>query len=68
MQNGECVDIIKVEIINLLKVVRTTLVDISGFANLLAMSDVCVVDVPEEDKPASIGGNMGMWPCYCFPS
>ena len=41
MQNGECVDIIKVEIINLLKVVRTTLVDISGFANLLAMSDAC---------------------------
>jgi chaperonin GroEL len=61
-QKGEYVDMIKAGIVDLLKVVRTALVDASGVASLLTTSEACVVDSPEEDKPASgvgMGGGMG---------
>jgi chaperonin GroEL len=57
-QKGEYVDMIKAGIVDPLKVVRTALVDASGVASLLTTSEACVVDAPEEDKPA-VGGGMG---------
>ncbi|KIM91787.1 hypothetical protein PILCRDRAFT_811057 [Piloderma croceum F 1598] len=57
-QKGEYVDMIKAGIVDPLKVVRTALVDASGVASLLTTSEACVVDAPEEDKPAA-GGGMG---------
>ena len=45
--NGEYVDMIKMGIVNLLKVVRTAIVDASGVASLLTTSEVWVVDAPE---------------------
>ena len=57
---GEYVDMIKAGIVDPLKVVRTALVDASGVASLLTTSECCVVDAPEEDKPAPPGmGGMG---------
>ncbi|KAF7440534.1 chaperonin [Pleurotus ostreatus] len=55
---GEYVDMIKAGIVDPLKVVRTALVDASGVASLLTTSECCVVDAPEDDKPA--GGMPGM--------
>jgi chaperonin GroEL len=52
-QKGEYVDMIKAGIVDPLKVVRTALVDASGVASLLTTSEACVVDAPEEDKPAA---------------
>ncbi|KAJ8521656.1 hypothetical protein ONZ45_g1681 [Pleurotus djamor] len=58
---GEYVDMIKAGIVDPLKVVRTALVDASGVASLLTTSECCVVDAPEEDKPAGgMGGMPGM--------
>ena len=48
---------IKAGTIDPLKVVRTTLVDVSGVVSLLTTSEACVVDTHEEDKP---GGGAGM--------
>jgi chaperonin GroEL len=51
---------IQAGIVDPLRVVRTALVDASGVASLLMTSEVCVVDAPEEDKPAGgPGGGMG---------
>jgi chaperonin GroEL len=61
-QKGEYIDMIKAGIVDPLKVVRTALVDASGVASLLTTSEACVVDAPEEDKPAGgagMGGGMG---------
>lgn len=44
MQNGVYVDVIKAWIVDLLKVVRTALVDMAGVMSLLMMSDACVVE------------------------
>ena len=57
-QKGKYVDMIRAGIVDPLKVVRTALVDASGIASLLTTSEACVVDAPEEDKPA-VGGSMG---------
>jgi len=46
-------------IVDPLKVVRTALVDAAGVASLLTTSEACVVDAPEEDKPAPGMGGMG---------
>ena len=43
---------IKAGIVDQLEVVRTVMVDASGVARLLTTSEACVVDAPEEDKPA----------------
>jgi hypothetical protein len=56
-QKGEYVDMIKAGIVDPIKVVKTALVDASDVASLLTTSDACVVDAPEEDKPA-VGGGM----------
>jgi len=56
---GEFTDMIKAGIVDPFKVVRTALVDASGVASLLTTSEVCVVQAPEEEKPAPGGGGMG---------
>ncbi|CAL1713838.1 unnamed protein product [Somion occarium] len=57
---GEYVDMIKAGIVDPLKVVRTALVDAAGVASLLTTSEACVVEAPEENKPApGMGGGMG---------
>jgi chaperonin GroEL len=38
--------------VDLLKIVRTALVDAGGVASLLATSEACVVEASEEDEPA----------------
>jgi chaperonin GroEL len=59
-QKGEYVDMIKAGIIDPLKVVMTAPVDASGVVSLLTMSEACVIDAPEEDKPAGgAGGGTG---------
>jgi chaperonin GroEL len=57
---GEYVDMIKAGIVDPLKVVRTALVDAAGVASLLTTSECCIVDAPEEDKPAGGPGMGGM--------
>ena len=52
---------IKAGIVDPLKVVRTALMDMAELG-LLTTSEACVVDAPEEDKPAGgagMGGGMG---------
>jgi Chaperonin GroEL (HSP60 family) len=53
------VDMVQEGIVDPLKVVRTALVDAAGVASLLTTSEACVVDAPEEDKPAPGMGGMG---------
>ena len=43
-RTGCYVDVIKAWIVDLLKVVRTALVDMAGVVSLLIMSDACVVE------------------------
>jgi chaperonin GroEL len=57
-QQGEYVDMIKTGIFDSLQVVLTALVDASEVVSLLTMSEACVVDAPEENKPA--GGPGGV--------
>jgi chaperonin GroEL len=57
---GEFTDMIKAGIVDPFKVVRTALVDASGVASLLTTSEACVVQAPEEEKPAPGGGGMGV--------
>jgi len=56
---GESTDMTKAGIVDPLKVVRTALVDASGVASFLTTSEACIVDAPEEDKPAPGAGGMG---------
>ena len=46
-------------IVDPLKVVRTALVDLSGFGNLLTTGEACVVGTPREDKPVGCSGMDG---------
>ncbi|KAJ3043235.1 chaperonin [Rhizophlyctis rosea] len=64
---GQYVDMIKVGIIDPLKVVRTALVDASGVASLLTTTEAMIVDAPKKDAGAPMGapgmggmGGMGM--------
>lgn len=50
---------IKIGIVDHLKVVRTALVDATGVASLLTTSECCVVDAPEQWKAGGVGGMGG---------
>ncbi|KAH9474319.1 Heat shock protein 60, mitochondrial [Psilocybe cubensis] len=57
---GEYVEMVCEGIVDPLKVVRTVLVDASGVASLLFMSEACVVNSPKEEKAGAGGmGSMG---------
>ncbi|CAE6501998.1 unnamed protein product [Rhizoctonia solani] len=57
---GEFTDMIARGIVDPPKVVRTALVDASGFASLLTMSEARIVEAPEEKGPTVPGGMGGM--------
>ena len=56
---GEYVDMIKVGVIDPVKVVRTALVDASGVASLMITTEAMIVELPSE-KPAGGMGGGGM--------
>ncbi|KAH8920335.1 chaperonin GroL [Atractiella rhizophila] len=56
---GEYVNMIERGILDPLLVVKTALVDASGVASLLATSECCVVDAPEEKSAPAMPGGMG---------
>jgi len=54
-QKGAYMDMIKAGIVDRPKVVQTAL-DAAGAASLLTTSEACVVEAPEEDRPAGGAG------------
>jgi chaperonin GroEL len=55
-QNGEYGDLIKMGIIDPVKVVRTALEDASSVAGLLITTEAMVAELPKEPAPAMPGG------------
>ena len=59
----------KAGIIDLVKVVRTALMDAAGVASLLTTSEAIVVEAPDASKPAmgGAGGMGGMGAALAYP-
>merc|ERR550534_787963 len=55
----EYVDLVKVGIIDPVKVVRTALADAASVAGLMATTEVVITDLPKDDPPPPMGGGMG---------
>ncbi|XBJ23867.1 hypothetical protein VPH35_001879 [Triticum aestivum] len=56
---GEYVDMVKVGIIDPLKVIRTALVDAASVSSLMTTTEAIIVEVPKEEKEAPAMGGMG---------
>ncbi|KAG2107134.1 chaperonin Cpn60/TCP-1 family [Suillus discolor] len=56
---GEYTNMITRGIVDLLKVVRTALLDAAGVTSLLTTSECCIVDGEEEKPAGGMGGGMG---------
>jgi chaperonin GroEL len=58
-QSGEYGDMIKMGIIDPLKVVRSALQDAASVASLLITTEAMIADLPKKSEPAMGGGGMG---------
>jgi len=58
-QNGEFGDMIKMGIVDPVKVVRTALQDAASVAGLLITTEAMIAEIPKEPAPAMPGGGMG---------
>uniref|UniRef100_A0ACD5U686 Uncharacterized protein n=1 Tax=Avena sativa TaxID=4498 RepID=A0ACD5U686_AVESA len=56
---GEYVDMVKVGIIDPLKVIRTALVDAASVSSLMTTTEAIIVEIPKEEKEAPAMGGMG---------
>uniref|UniRef100_A0ACD5TPI2 Uncharacterized protein n=2 Tax=Avena sativa TaxID=4498 RepID=A0ACD5TPI2_AVESA len=56
---GEYVDMVKVGIIDPLKVIRTALVDAASVSSLMTTTEAIIVEIPKEEKEAPPMGGMG---------
>ncbi|XP_047093027.1 chaperonin CPN60-1, mitochondrial [Lolium rigidum] len=56
---GEYVDMVKVGIIDPLKVIRTALVDAASVSSLMTTTEAIIVESPKEEKEAPAMGGMG---------